>query len=267
MHGDRRVDIPILNRKRESRRYLILIEIAKHQPAINQGEISDAIGITAQAVSEYIKELSDSGHVSKLGRGRYEITTKGVNWLIIQNEKLRELANHVAEDVLTRVDIEAAIAKNEIKSGERVTLSMIEGFLHASTMQKGGKSISAKAVGDAGEGEMVGLIDFEGIIDYEIGSVCIMSIPSVSIEKQPPSYHNINKEIDYDLIAVSGVEALVAARGMGYTVDIKFGTPMAVSEAAIRGLNVLLIVTETAVLNHIDQLREYKINYEVIELK
>ena len=148
-----------------------------------------------------------------------------------------------------------------------MTLSLIEGFLHASTMQKGGKSISAKAVGDAGEGEMVGLIDFEGIIDYEIGSVCIMSIPSVSIEKQPPSYHNINKEIDYDLIAVSGVEALVSARGMGYTVDIKFGTPMAVSEAAIRGLNVLLIVTETAVLNHIDQLREYKINYEVIELK
>ena len=79
MNSDRRDIVPVLSRKRESKRYLILIEIAKHQPAINQGEIADSIGVTSQAVSEYMKELSDSGHVSKLVMGRYEITPKGVD--------------------------------------------------------------------------------------------------------------------------------------------------------------------------------------------
>ena len=74
-------------------------------------------------------------------------------------------------------------------------------------------------------------------------------------------------EGDYDLVAVSGVEALVAARVAGYSVDIYFGTPMAITEAAMRGLDVLLIVTDSAILNHIDRFREAKISYEVIELK
>ena len=124
MNSDRRDIVPVLSRKRESKRYLILIEIAKHQPAINQGEIADSIGVTSQAVSEYMKELSDSGHVSKLGRGRYEITPKGVDWLIVQNEKLRDLTNYVAGEVLTQVDIEAAIAGGEIRAGETVALSL-----------------------------------------------------------------------------------------------------------------------------------------------
>ena len=79
MNNDRRGIVPVLNHKRESTRYLILIEIAKHQPAINQGEIADAIGVTPQAVSGHIKGLSNRGHVSKLGRGRYEITPRGVD--------------------------------------------------------------------------------------------------------------------------------------------------------------------------------------------
>lgn len=268
MNKDRRDIVPILNHKRESKRYLILIEIAKHQPAINQGEIADTIGVTPQAVSEHIKELSNRGHVSKLGRGRYEITPRGVDWLIVQNEKLRELTNYVAEEVLTQVDIEATIAGGEIHAGEIVTLSMVDGVLHSNVRNENGKTASAKSIGNAKKGEVVGVIDFEGILDYEIGSVCIISIPSISLENKPSQeVVGIKDEQDYDLVAVSGVEALVAARVAGYSVDIYFGTPMAVTEAAMRGLNVLLIVTDSAILNHIDRFRESKVSYEVIELK
>jgi putative transcriptional regulator len=268
MNNDRGDIVPILNHKRESKRYLILIEIAKHQPAVNQSEIADAIGVTPQAVSEHIKGLSNRGHVSKLGRGRYEITPRGVDWLIIQNEKLRELTNYVAEEVLTQVDIEATIAGGEIQAGEIVTLSMVGGFLHANVGSENGKTTSAKAIGNAKKGEVVGVIDFEGILDYEIGSVCIISIPSISLENKPTRLMaGVKDERDYDLVAISGVEALVAARVAGYSVDIYFGTPMAITEAAMRGLDVLLIVTDSAILNHIDRFREAKISYEVIELK
>ena len=268
MNSDRRDIVPVLSRKRESKRYLILIEIAKHQPAINQGEIADSIGVTSQAVSEYMKELSDNGHVSKLGRGRYEITPKGVDWLIVQNEKLRELTNYVAGEILTQVDMEAAIAGGEIRAGERVALSMVEGFLQADVENEAEKTISAKAIGNAKKGELVEVIDFEGILDYEMGSVCIISIPPVSLENGPSQMGTKVKDVeDYDLVAVSGVEALVAARMAGYSVDIYFGTPVAVAEAAMRGLNVLLLVTDSAILNHIDRLREAKISYEVVELK
>ena len=44
----------VLRSKRTATRYQILVEIADRQPAVNQQEIADAIGVTAQAVSGYL---------------------------------------------------------------------------------------------------------------------------------------------------------------------------------------------------------------------
>ena len=74
----------VLASKRDATRYQILVEIAERQPAVSQQEIADAIGITSQAVSNYLQELVENDHVEKLGRGRYEVTKEGVDWLISQ---------------------------------------------------------------------------------------------------------------------------------------------------------------------------------------
>jgi putative transcriptional regulator len=45
----------ILRSKREVTRLQILVEIAEHQPAVRQQEIAEKLGVTPQAISEYIR--------------------------------------------------------------------------------------------------------------------------------------------------------------------------------------------------------------------
>lgn len=64
----------VLQNKRDATRYQILVQIAERQPAVSQQEIADTIGITAQAVSDYLQGLVKQGFVQKHGRGRYEVS-------------------------------------------------------------------------------------------------------------------------------------------------------------------------------------------------
>jgi len=112
----------VLQSKRDATQYQILVEIAERQPAVSQQEIADSVGITAQAVSDYLQDLDEQGHVRKHGRGRYEVTKEGVDWLISQTDDLRAFVTHVAEDVIGQVEVETAIAttgstKPEVRRG------------------------------------------------------------------------------------------------------------------------------------------------------
>ena len=48
----------VLQSKRESSRFQILVEIAAHQPNLRQKEVAESLGVTPQAISEYIKAVS-----------------------------------------------------------------------------------------------------------------------------------------------------------------------------------------------------------------
>jgi len=69
----------ILQSKSEMTKFQVLTEIAAHQPNVRQKEIAVKIGITPQAVSEYIKELTADGLIHSDGRVRYKITKDGLN--------------------------------------------------------------------------------------------------------------------------------------------------------------------------------------------
>lgn len=260
-----RRSLSVLRHKRDATRYQILVEIARRQPAVSQREIADVIGITAQAVSEYVGTLVEEGYVLKEGRGRYQITKEGVDWLISRTDELREFTTYVAEEVIERVEIEAAVATDPIEEGSSVTLSMHDGVLHATPGLTG--AATAVAVSGASAGEAVGVTDFSGLLDYDPGTVTILTVPPISAG---PS--DIDRSVLDDhattvnLLAVAGVEALVTARAANLEPDIQFGTTAAVLEAATRGLDVALIAVESAVSSHTDRLREENLGYEVVDL-
>ena len=127
--GDR--DVSVLRNKRDASRYQILVAIAARQPAVSQQEIADAVGVTAQAVSEYVRDLVDAEYVEKHGRGRYVVTKEGVDWLISRTEDLRDYTEFVTEEVIGQVESETAIAEDAVGAGDRVALSMRDGTLHA----------------------------------------------------------------------------------------------------------------------------------------
>jgi len=264
-HRDPDAGTGVLQSKRNATRYQILVGIAERQPAVSQQEIADAIGITSQAVSNYLQELVNQGHVEKHGRGRYEVTKEGVDWLISQTDALRSFVQHVSEDIIGQVEVESALATAPIAEGDRVSLSMRDGFLRA-TPGEGG-SATAVAVTDADAGQEVGVTDFEGVVDYDLGTVTVVSVPSVrqggSQEVDAAAVAGL--AADHDLIAVSGTEAAAVAHGANLDPDLRFGTETGVREAATKGLDVLLLVVAGSLSAHTDKLQDGSIGYEVVD--
>lgn len=258
-------DLRVLKSKRDASRYQILVAIADRQPAVSQQEIADTVGITAQAVSEYVQELTDEGYVETQGRGRYTVTKEGVDWLISRTDDLRDFARFVAEEIIGHVETETAIATDDIAANESVTLSMIDGTLCATP--NGSGSVTAIAITDADEGQDVGVTDFEGLHEYEIGAVTILVVPEIrnggsrSVERETTT----TLASDHDYVAVAGTEALATAQSAGVTPDLRFGTASAVPEASARGISVLLLVTENRLSNHTERLRESGIGYELVD--
>jgi len=257
----------VLRSKRDATQYRILVEIAERQPAVSQQEIADAIGITSQAVSNYLQELVGAGYVDKHGRGRYEVTKEGVDWLISQTDDLRAFVQHVSEDVIGQVDIESAIAAGDLAEGDRVSLTMREGYLHA--VPGGAGDATAVAVTDAAAGEDVGVTDFEGVLDYDLGTVTIVSVPTVRNggSARVDAGAVTETAADHDLLAVAGVEATAVTRRAGLDPDVRFGTPEAVREAATKGLDVLLVAVSDRLSVHTDKLREGNVTYEVLDAR
>lgn len=256
--------LKVFRNKRDATCYQILVEIAERQPAVSQGEIADSIGVTAQAVSDYLQDLIEKDYVEKHGRGRYEVTKEGVDWLMSQTEEVRDFVRHVSEDVIGQVEIETALATADISEGQQVSLSMQGGTLKATPGTTG--DATAVAVTPASKEEDIGVTDFEGILDHEPGKVTIISVPTVrnggsrAVEPETISSYAQGREV-----AAAGVEALAAVMKSGIEPDIRYGTVEAVHEAATKGLDVLLVSVTDKLSTHTDRLSQNNISYEVID--
>ena len=294
--SDSRDGAEVLRSKREATRYRILVEIAQRQPAVSQREIADQVGVTAQAVSEHLGDLAEAGYVDRQARGRYEVTVEGVDWLISQTTALEAYVGHVSEEVLGDVEVDTAVAAADVADGQRVALSMHDGVLTATPLADGGATndgaanggatnenatnedtddrettaqlgATALAVTDATEGTDVGVTEFEGVVDYELGTVTVVEVPSVEAGgSRAVDDATLRAHTDgTDLVATAGTEALAALRRAEITPDVRFGTVEAVEEAATKGLDVTLVAVSGQVSAHTDRLRDSAVGYEVVE--
>ena len=256
-------DASVLESKRAATAYRILVTVAQRQPAVNQREIAEAVGITTQAVSDYLSELRERGFVDKRGRGRYEVTNEGVDWLIAETGTLREFAEYVASEVLEEIEVETAVAAADLGEGQRVSLVMCDGVLHAEPGTDG--SATAVTVTEAAAGGAVGVTNVEGVIDYDLGTVTVVAVPDVRTDGQLPPGTVADLAAEHDLLAVDGAGALAAARDAGLEPDVRFGASSAVPEAATRGLDVVLLAASDTVSTHTERLREATVDYELLD--
>jgi len=257
----------VLEDKRVATRFRILAEIADRQPAVSQGEIAEAVGVTSQAVSEYIRGLVDDGLVDKEGRSRYSVTKEGVDWLLREATDVRRFADRVTEDILGSVGEDAAIATTEISEGERVTLSIREGLLHATPGGEG--PATGVATTDAEADEDVGVTGFEGIIDLDPGSVAVYQVPPVRSggSRTVDSDELATACDDAGVLAAAGVEAVVALRTAEVEPDTTFAAGEVAAAAAARGLDVVVVATADSVGRVTDALRNEGVAYEVADAR
>jgi len=253
--------VDVLENKRAATRFRILVEIADRQPAVSQGEIAEAVGVTSQAVSEYIRDLVGEGLVEKEGRSRYRVTEEGVDWLFQAATDVRRFADHVTDDVLGSVQEDAAIADTAIEEGETVTLHMVDGLLHA---EPGGSGpATGVATTDATDGAVVGVTGFEGVIDLERGDVTVIEVPPVRSDTAVAHDELAADCADADVVAADGVEAVVALRDAEVDVSTYFASGEVAADAASRGLDVVVVATADNVGRVTDALRDRGISYEV----
>ncbi|WP_440769466.1 DUF7839 domain-containing protein [Natronorubrum sp. DTA28] len=257
--------VDVLDNKRAATRFRILVQIAERQPAVSQGEIAEEVGVTSQAVSEYIRELVDDGLVEKEGRSRYRVTPEGVDVLFRTADDVRRFADHVTGDVLGAMSEAAYIATDDIAEGDTVTLSVRDGLLHATPSSEG--PATGVATTDAEAGTDVGVTSFEGVMELEPGSVTVLQIPAVrtggsrAVDSAALSAHCAES----DLVVAAGVEAVVACRQAGSDPTVPFAAGEVAAEGAERGLEVAAVATTNEVGRVTDTLRDADVSYEVLE--
>lgn len=253
--------VDVLENKRSATRFRILVEIADRQPAVSQGEIAEAVGVTSQAVSEYIRDLVEEGFVEKEGRSRYRVTKEGVDWVFQSANDMRRFVDHVTDDVLGSVQEDAAIADADVEAGETVSLSLSEGLLHAGPHEGGGATGVTTTSADAGE--VVGVTGFEGVIDLEPGHVSVVQVPTVRTGGDGSGADIAATCEGVPIVTAAGVEAVSMLRDAGVEPTTYFAPGAVAADAASRGLDAVVVATQDTIGRVTDALTDASVSYDV----
>jgi putative transcriptional regulator len=255
----------ILRSKKESTKFQILVEISAHQPDVRQREIAEKIGITPQAVSEYIKDLVSEGLLFSDGRVRYRVTKKGVDWVLEKAIELKKYSHYIMEDVISHISVATAIARGRFDKGNRVALWMENGLLYA---RSGDGDVTGSTISAAEGGEDVGVTDLKGLIKFPPVSITICKVPRVERGgSRSVDLKDLRRQAkDKPYIAAIGVEALIALRKINIEPNILFGARESVVEAAFHGLSSLVVSVDEEVPSLLNRLEAEGLNYEVVDL-
>ena len=243
-----------------------MVEIATNQPNIQQKDIAIKIGVTSQAVSDYMNKLEKDGWITSEGRSRYHITKEGINWMLKSLRQLQQYSNS-AERVLTNITTWAAVASVDLDKNQTVSLEMRAGLLYALLhSENGATGITAEK---AKEGEDIGIMDIQGIVKLDIGQVTMWEIPTIQNGgSRKVDVTKLKKGLEKgELTGAIGVEAIVTLRRMGLEPDYLYGVPQAAIEAAKSGLSFFIVCTGSEAPGVVQKLITENIKYTRIDAR
>jgi len=165
---------PLRNLKRNTE-ILILVEILK-SPSARQKEIAKKLGITVQAVSQYIAAMKAERLLKDQG-GVPRPTRKGMQIAQEHFAALKDYIDSVLRSIAV-IDRCVAIAGAKISKGQKVGLVMEDGMLMAYPGTT--SSSSGTALERASEGDDVLVGQLEGIVDLKLGQLLLIEAPSES---------------------------------------------------------------------------------------
>lgn len=253
----------LLREKGELTKFQILFEIIKRQPHVKQEEISNALGITVQAVSKHFKKLMEEGFIEAgTEKANYRLTPKAI-------EKLREGAKNLEryvskiEDGLKIERVWPAIAAQPVKAGDEVGLVMEKGVLYAVAPEHPDAEAFGTVTTDAGVGEDLGFEYLRGKVKIERGRILIVKLPSIkeggSRAVDLVKVRKLYEEFKPDRIGVMGSVGRAVLNKLELKADIEFGISKAAALAALRGLNVFVLVVGRMVNRMIEEIDATKI--------
>ncbi len=205
--------------------------------------IAERLGLSVQAVSHSYRSLRERG-LAELRDGRYRPTVRGVDWL---HSALGSVRDDLAErlDRLHIVRTTRAVAASAIRSGDPVTLEIVDGTLTARA--GAGTASRGRAYSTAPEGALVDVGELQGIVPLPHGRLWVVALPAdrvhdarltsdvrAAVARAPPG-----------LLLVSGLEAYHALRrATPKRPLVRFGVAAAIVEATRLGVECTLVVVD-----------------------
>lgn len=257
----------IFRRKDVTTKFQVLLEIAAHQPYIQQKEIAGKLQLTPQAISEHVRELTEEKFILPLGRSRYRVTKEGVEWLLKLMRELREYTIQ-AERIVTAVSVSAALAEVPLRKGQEVGLRMKEGLLFAVPETAPGEA-RGRVTDDAETGEDVGIAEISGFVALDKGKVNIYKVAGIQRGGSRGTDLELLRRMleGRNPVGAIGLEALVSLRKIGIEPRYFYGVREAAVEAAQCGLNFYIVCVEEELPSLIRRLEEEDIDYEIHDLR
>jgi putative transcriptional regulator len=249
-----------------STRFRVLVEIASRQPSVQQKDVARELGITVQAVSEQFRELTAAGLVASRSRASYSITPAGVDWLLRHARELESYSDRIAH-IVRDISVTAALADADLAAGEKVTLEMRDGVLHARPWRPA-DPVSGVTAAAAKKGLDCGITKIEGVIPLHPSEVVVAVLPAIqdggSARTDTVRLRRLTK--DAQLVATVGVESGVALDLAGVPSGCRWAATAAVIEAASAGLSCVLVCTNSDVPRVAERFAEVGLQFVVIDL-
>jgi putative transcriptional regulator len=258
--------IEILKNKNAATRFQIMVEIAASGPSIYQKSIAEKLGVTPQAISDYIQQLAGEEMILSTGRSNYTVSTKGVNWMLSVLRDLRSYVSQV-EKAVTSITICAAIADCDIKQGQTISLKMKDGLLIASCQADG--EARGLAMSSAKQGDDVDIANIDGLVELAKGKITILQVPEIqkggskSVDLRMLKAHVDNRV----QLGAIGIEALVSLRHIGVEPRYFYGVTEAAIEASQCGLHFSIVCTADSLAGLMKKLQEKGIDYTLVDLR
>jgi len=250
-------DHPLRDLKRNTE-LLILIELVR-APSIKLREIAGNLGITVQAVSQYIAAMKKEGLLREKA-GTVRATRKGMQ---IAQEHFVGLKKEI-DGVLKRIaviDTCVAIAGKKIVKGQKVGLLMEDGMLMSYPGRQSSSTGVALESADEGDDVLVGQL--EGIVDMDLGRLLIIEAPAEADGgSKTADVNRMREKLDQSspglLVAgdATGAALLMKASGELFTIHAPVESAMS---ALARGVDVAFCGTRESIdrlLLAVDDLRE-----------
>jgi len=257
----------ILRSKNLATKFQILLEIAANQPYVQQKHVAQKLGITSQAVSEYVRGLIGNGWLTSQGRSRYSVTREGVDWILKMSRQLQGYSAFVNK-VISDISTSTAIADANLSAGQEVFLYMKDGLLFASNVKVSGSSRGI-AVSEALQGEDVGVSSIEGVIDLATARITIGKVPGI-VEGGSRSTDTDRLKVEVDRaikVGVIGLEALVALRSIEKEPEYLYGVEEAAIEAAYCGLPFLVVCSMDSAAALVQRMEAENMDYDIVDLR
>ncbi len=255
----------VFKSKKTAMKFMIMRELAFFTPTPNQKEIAEKLGVTPQAISEYFRELINDGFITVKGRGDYEITGKGLDWLSHRARELFRFSEDTFKRIISKTPVIVAISKDRLTEGDTVELTVEDGIVYAYFSEKG----SCRALTSGNFGDEIAVKPSSPEISLKKGEVIIVKVPD-AIEggsrklnlKKLKKLVNENKDL---FCAAFGVESLVALRKVGIE-PIFFGSRETVVEAAHHGVSSIFLCVESGLPGVIKRLEEENIQFTIVNM-